>query len=340
MLLTNITFHKQQKFTVKMEPASPPGESKASIPLGHTTDHGPPDTACLAPPETTDHGPPDTTCLGLPDESEVAIPLGHTTYLEPVDKREAVIPLGLATYLGSFPVELHDEVLKHVLDDLPIEICLTDRKRFTHMNSRAQLLPPVLFINKSLCLIGILTFFRRTKFVLDGQEKTWKPAHENGTVPSMRAKFIKFMANLSKIVDGGGDSIQCAVRKFSFEDVTKLRQESIPVAIFCKDFSNLQNLELGIFFTEVLDTRRRRHLPVADVLRNLKLDDIFELRNIRCLVIRLKVPIFAISPDMCENRVHKVNKFAKELKPALTERFKSLKKGVEVEVFVDKQQEW
>lgn len=296
MLLTNITFHKQQKFTVKMEPASPPGESKASIPLGHTTDHGPPDTACLAPPETTDHGPPDTTCLGLPDESEVAIPLGHTTYLEPVDKREAVIPLGLATYLGSFPVELHDEVLKHVLDDLPIEICLTDRKRFTHMNSRAQLLPPVL--------------------------------------------FIKFMANLSKIVDGGGDSIQCAVRKFSFEDVTKLRQESIPVAIFCKDFSNLQNLELGIFFTEVLDTRRRRHLPVADVLRNLKLDDIFELRNIRCLVIRLKVPIFAISPDMCENRVHKVNKFAKELKPALTERFKSLKKGVKVEVFVDKQQEW
>jgi hypothetical protein len=76
---------------------------------------------------------------------------------------------------------------------------------------------------------------------------------------------------------------------------------------------------------------------VGDVLLNMKLNDIFSLGSIRRLVIRLKIPTLVASPDMVENRVHKVNKFVEVLKPTLIQRFE---RGVDVEVVVDVQQGW
>jgi len=259
----------------------------------------------------------------------------------PPETPEATIPRGRMTYLGSrqFPVELHDKVVEYMVDGLPVQVFLTGPNRFAAVNFRAELLPPVLFINKFISHVGILTFLRRTKFISDGQEKAWHPVNEDGIVPEMRAKFLKFLTDLNKLVDGDG-SFQSAVRKLAIEDVTTPRQEYLPVAPFCNNFPNLTELELEIFYTEVLDQRRRRPLPVGDVLLNLKLHEIFSLRNLLRLVIRVKVPTLVASPHMVENRVHKVNKFVEVLKPALVSRFELLKRGVKVVVVVDKQEGW
>jgi hypothetical protein len=257
---------------------------------------------------------------------------------QPPENPEATTPLRRITYLGSlrFPAELHEKVLEYTFDELPIQVFLAGPNRFAAVNFRAELLPPLLFVNKFFGHVGVLAFLRSTKFILDGQEKTWRLVNEIDTVPKMRAKFLKLLTDLDKIFDGHGN-FQCAIRKLAIEDVTALRQEYIPIAPFCHNFPNLKELELDIFYTEVLDQRGRRPLPVGDVLLNLKLNDIFSLGSIRRLVIRLKIPTLVASPDMVENRVHKVNKFVEVLKPTLIQRFE---RGVDVEVVVDVQQGW